>query len=380
MRKAAALPIVLAAAVAAACSREVRVAAVVSTTGAASAYGEKVARGIELARRDLDAEAGWFGRRFKVLVDDDGTLPSRGAAVLRERIDRDGIRLAIGAVTSPVTLALAETCESRGVVLVSPSASAPEISEAGAFVFRVAPSDALEGASMGDFARDLGLSRVAVVAVRGAYGEGLGTSFVRRFEGPRRTVAASLSFDELDGAVLDAMAKDILASRPDGVYLGAYEREAAAIARAVRSAGFRGVILGSSALGAAYADLAGAAAEGTVYPAYDFDPDSADETTRGFVERYRAAFGETPGREAALGYDALRVLARAIDDARSTDPEAVRLALAAIRDLAGASGRIGFDANGDIQRYPRLRVIRRGVAIPYETYVEQGGTFPGSPQ
>lgn len=355
-------------------------AAVVSKTGAASDYGQKVARGLELARRDLDAEAGWFGRRFTVVVDDDATLPSRGAAVLRERIEHDGFRLAIGAVTSPVTLALAETCEARGVVLVSPSASAPEISDAGAYVFRVSPSDALEGASMGDFARDLGLARVAVIVVRGAYGDGLGTSFVRRFEGPRRTIAATVAFSELDDVALSSLAVDLVATRPDGVYLGAYEADAVRLARALRDAGFRGVILGSSALGGTYAAQAGAAAEGTVYPAYDFDPESSDEATRGFVQRYRAAYGETPGREAALGYDALRVLARAVHDARSADPDAVRLALAAVRDYPGASGRIGFDANGDIQRHPRLRVIRRGASVAYETYVEQGGTFPGSPR
>ena len=378
MRKAAALPLALAAVAVAACSREVRVEAVVSTTGAASAYGEKVARGLELARRDLDAEAGWFGRRYVVLLDDDGTLPSRGAAVLRERIERDGIRLAIGAVTSPVTLALAETCEANGVVLLSPSASAPEVSAAGAYVFRIAPSDSLEGTSMAEFARDLGLTRVAVVSVSGAFGDVLAASFVRRYGGPRRVIAATVSFTELDDAVLEGIAREVLAARPDGVYLGAYEGDAAAIARRLRASGFRGALLGSSALGPSYASHAGAAAEGTVFPAHDFDPESVDEATRGFVARYRASFGETPGREAAQGYDALRVLARAIEDAGSTDPDAVRLALAAIRDHEGATGRIGFDANGDVQRHPRLYVIRRGAVVPYETYVEQGGTFPGT--
>jgi branched-chain amino acid transport system substrate-binding protein len=369
---------VLAAVAAAGCSREVRVAAVISTSGAASTYGEKVARGIELARRELDAESGWFGRRFVVLSSDDATLPSRGVAVLRERIDHDGVRLAIGAVTSPVSLALAETCESRGVVLVSPSASAPELSGAGEFVFRVAPSETLEGNSMAEFARDLGLARIAVVAVSGAYGDGLRATFVRRFEGPRRRITAVISFAEIDAAVLDAMAAEILAKRPDGVYLGAYESDSAAIARRLRDAGFHGVILGSSSLGPAYAERSGAAAEGTVFPKYEFDPDSPDASTRAFVEHYRAAYGETPGPEAAQGYDAMRVLAKAVHDAGSSDPDAVRLALTAVRDYAGATGRIAFDANGDVQRYPRLYVIRRGAAVPYEIFVEQGGSIPGS--
>jgi branched-chain amino acid transport system substrate-binding protein len=378
VRKAAVLPLALAAVAAAACSREVRVAAIVSTTGAASTYGEKVASGIELARLELDSEAGWFGRRFVVYFDDDRTLPSRGVEVLRERIDRDGVRLVIGAVTSPVSLALAETCESRGVVLVSPSASAPELSEAGEFVFRVAPSDTLEGNSMAEFARDLGLSQVAVVAVAGAYGDGLRATFVRRFEGPRRRIVAVVSFAELDAAVLDAMASEVVASRPDGIYLGAYEADAAAIARRLREAGFRGVILGSSALGPVFAERAGSAAELTVFPKYEFDPRSTDPATLGFVERYRAAYGATPGPEAAQGYDAMKVLARAVHDAKSADPDAVRLALTAIRDYSGATGRIAFDRNGDVQRYPRLYVIRRGVPVPYETFVEQGGSIQGS--
>jgi branched-chain amino acid transport system substrate-binding protein len=378
VRKAVALPLALAALAAGACSREVRVAAVISTTGAASSYGEKVARGIELARRELDAEAGWFGRRFVVLSDDDRTLPSHGVEVLRARIERDGVRLAIGAVTSPVSLALAETCESRGVVLVSPSASAPELSQAGEFVFRVAPSDTLEGNAMAEFARDLGLSRVAVLAVAGAYGDGLRSTFRRRFEGPRRRIVAGISFTEVDAAVLDAMAAEVVAARPDGVYLGAYEAEAAAITRRLREAGFRGVILASSAIGAEFAARAGSAAEGTVFPRFDFDPESAELPTREFVEHYRAEYGETPGPEAAQGYDSMRVLAKAVHDAGSSDPDAVRLALSAMRDHVGATGRIAFDANGDVQRYPRLYVVRRGTPVPYELFIEQGGAIPGS--
>ena len=76
-----------------------------------------------------------------------------GRQAVEELIHQDGIDIIIGAVSSPVTLSIAPICQQEEVVLLSPSSSAPEISEAGDYIFRNYPSDVLEGTAMARFAR-----------------------------------------------------------------------------------------------------------------------------------------------------------------------------------------------------------------------------------
>lgn len=369
------LPIVLLA-FTAACGREVRVGAIVSRTGPAASVGEKVWRGIEIARDEYNENAGLFGRRVEVFPADDATHPEVARTALDRLVSRDGVGLVVGAVTSPVTLALAKSCEPRKIVLVSPTASAPEISEAGTFVFRVYPSDTLEAVSMADFARDLGLRRVAIFASDDAFGSSLRDAFGRRFVGERRQIVASYPMGPEEDPAYAARVAAIVAASPGGVYLATYGREGVHAAKSLRDAGYRGVLLGTAAFGTDYARATGAAGADTVFPRPAFDPADDDPVVRAFVARYRERFGEDPDTWAAHGYDALRVLLVAVDDAGSTDPDAVRRSLDSIRDYRGAAGPAAFDPNGDVVRYPRLYVVRGGEELPYDRFVEQGGTLP----
>ena len=90
--------------------------------------------------------------------------------------------MVIGAISSPVTLEIAPICEKERVVLLSPTSSAPRISDAGGYIFRNYPSDILEGTAMADFARKMGVRRVAIFALDNEFGAGLTEVFTRGFE------------------------------------------------------------------------------------------------------------------------------------------------------------------------------------------------------
>ena len=88
---------------------------------------------------------------------DDATNKEMAKQVTQELISQEGVRIIIGGISSPVTLAIALICEEKRTILISPSSSAPEITEAGNYIYRNYPSDILEGTAMAKFARDLGL-------------------------------------------------------------------------------------------------------------------------------------------------------------------------------------------------------------------------------
>ncbi len=143
----------------------------------------------------------------------------------------------------------------------------------------------------------------------------------------------------------------------------------------LRDADVDAVIIANSGVTGQISAMIGAAAENLIYPQPSFDPDSDDEAVRRFIKAYRAKYGEAPQRFAALGYDTLRLLYDAMVLGGTAHPDTVRASLRQLKDYHGASGRINFDENGDVVQYPRLFIIQDGQPIPYQGFLDEGGTL-----
>jgi branched-chain amino acid transport system substrate-binding protein len=370
------LPAILALALAAGCGKPARIGAIVSRSGAAASYGERVARGFDLAVEQINAAGGVNGRKIELVYRDDSTNAEMGLAALRELVERERVPVVLGAVSSNVTLRLAPYCEKHRVVLISPSASTPLLTEAGEYVFRTYPSDVLEGASMADFARDLGLDRVAVLAVDNDYGEGLARVFSERLRASGGNVVATLTFPEGNAsAIADAVAA-LPGLAPRGLYIPAYVDDLATALTRLRETTLRPIVLGTSSAAPELIRAAGPAAENLVFPLPSFDPTADSPGARAFAAAFSARFAVEPDVYAAHAYDAVRVLAEAADKAGSWDADAIRAALLRIDDYEGATGRLAFDRKGDVVQYPRLFVVRGGQFVAYDRFVEGGGALP----
>jgi branched-chain amino acid transport system substrate-binding protein len=360
------------------CSKSVPVGAIVSETGAAASYGGKVKKGLDLAQEEINAEGGFNGKALELVYRDDGTNQEVGRQVAQELIDEVGVGAIIGAVSSSVTLAIAPIAEAEKVILLSPTASTPDITQAGYYIFRTYPSDILEGTAMANFARDLGVERMAIFAVDNEFGRGVNEVFAGEFESRFRKIVKSVDFPEGEASELAEEIEALKDEQPDGIYIVAYVEDVANIVKLIRDAGLESVILTTSSVSDGdLVELVGMAAENIVFPrASTFDPDSESAEVRNFVEAYREKYGEDPDDFAAHGYDALHVLLEGMQKGKSTHPDNIKVGLLAVSDYDGPSGRVAFDEHGDIIQYPRLFVVRQGRAIPYDRFKEEGGSLP----
>jgi branched-chain amino acid transport system substrate-binding protein len=354
------------------CNQDIKIGAVISRTGAAAAYGELVENGLQLAVDEVNASGGINGGQVELLFRDDTTRADVGAKVAEELIQLDGVGVIIGALTSDVTLRVAEICEQNGVILLSPSASADKITYAGDYIFRNFPSDILEGTAMAEFAKDLGLERLVIFALDNEYGAGLTEVFKSKYESKFREVVKTFLIQTESTDDIAAMVEEAKALNPDGIYLITYVDELIALLKGIDAAGIDAVKLGTGSVTQEISRQAGAAADMLVYPAPNFDPESSDPVVSGFVSAYRAKYGVVPEIYAAHGYDALMLLKHAIEEMRTSHPDTLKLGLSSIKGFAGAAGRTSFDENGDVVRYPRLFVIHENAAMPYDTFTEQG--------
>jgi branched-chain amino acid transport system substrate-binding protein len=299
-----------------------------------------------------------------------------GIRETEDLIENQGAEIIIGAVSSEVTLGIAPICQAKGVLLLSPSSSAPKITEAGDFIFRNFPSDVLEGTAMADFAKDRGVRRVVIFAVDDEFGAGLTEVFGRRFESKSRKVIEKFLIPEGDPAALAEMVAKVKELNPEGVYVVAYEAEIVSLLQELHAAEIRPLIMATASVTQKIPGLAGEAAENLVYPQPSFDIGSGDPPVATFVEAYRERYDEDPGIYAAHGYDALKLIWQAMLDTGHSRPDEIKRGLLGLESYHGAAGRTSFDSSGDVVRYPQLFVVRDGQPVPYEEFEQEGGELP----
>ena len=172
------------------------VGAILSLTGSGAAYGEDIKRGIDLELEAINAAGGVGGLPLRIVMEDSASDPSKGEAAATSLIEQ-GVSAIIGGDISSVTLAVAPLAEQAEMVLLSPASSNPEISEAGNFIFRIYPSDVVEGTMMAEFALNvMGLKRIMVMAMHNDYGQGLKTVFNKRYrQTPNREIVDVQNFE-----------------------------------------------------------------------------------------------------------------------------------------------------------------------------------------
>ncbi len=357
------------------CSQPVEIGVVTSESGAAKIYGDEVRKGLDLALEEINAAGGYKNKPIHLIFKDDQTKPSVGREVITSLLEDDNVRLLIGSIASPVMLEIAPIANEAGAVLLSPTASSPAITQMGHYIFRIHPSDILEGTNMAELARDLGIEKIVVFAVDNQFGVGLTEVFADRYQSKYRKIIQTFVFPESGSMAFAPMVEEAKALQPEGVYIVGYMNDVAEITRMLRDADVDAAIIANSGVTGRISEMIGDAAENLIYPQPSFDPDSDDEAIRRFITSYRAKYGEAPQRFAALGYDSLRLIYDAMVLGGTAHPDTVRASLRQLKDYHGASGRINFDENGDVVQYPRLFIIRNGTPIPYQDFLDEGGTL-----
>lgn len=358
------------------CSKDVTIGAVISESGSVEAYGNYVKKGMDLALEEVNGGGGVNGGTITLLYKDDATNANVGTQVTTELIEKDGVHAIIGAVSSPVTLAIAPICEAAGVILLSPTSSANSISDAGDWIWRNYPADQIEGTAMAKFAKEeVGAESVVIFSLASEWGQGLADVFTDQYEGRFRKVEKRFEFDESMMDQLPGWVEEAKAMEPDAVYVVAYDRELIQLLQMFDAAGLDAVRMSTSSVTADIGKRAGASAENIVYPQVVLDLESKEPAVAMFISAYRAKYDEDPDIYAAHGYDAVKLLAEAIREAGSTHPRSIRQGLSGIENFDGAAGRTSFDSKGDVVRYPRIFIIRDGTPVPYDKIKDQGGSL-----
>jgi branched-chain amino acid transport system substrate-binding protein len=347
----------------------VTIGALVPDTGPASTYGRSVRQGIELAVAEINAEGGIDGRRqLNVEFRDTQTDPAAAATALEELAEM-GVPGIIGPGASNVALELVDVATKNEVVLVSPSASNPKLTQQGGqWFFRVYPSDVVEGARMADFCRQQAWSKVGIVATDNPHGQDIADIFTDRFEAGVREVVFRENIEEVTEESVARILDEIRKTNPQALYVATYQDRFASLLEALEELNQRPVVLGTSALTQRVIEMAGPAAEGVVFPQLFCGRCTDDPKINAFVESFREKFGEDPDTYAAHAYDAVGVVAAAMEQSAVIRADELKGELTRI-EYEGVTGKIDFNvATHDVVKTPSIFAIVNGEVVRFEKF------------
>jgi branched-chain amino acid transport system substrate-binding protein len=319
-----------------------------------------------LAVAEINRAGGVRGHRLELVVYDDSAQPEVAVAAARALYAHRRVVAVVGHLTSGATLAAAPVYGGRRPLpVVSPSASAPAVTDAGPHVFRVCPTDVAHGAALAQFAaRQLGGRRAAILYQNDEYGRGIRGTFVEEWT-------------RLGGRVVtdDPYVPDLASFEPylsrlqqrggaDVLLIAGTAASARRILPTLDTVGVRPRVLGGDAL----TGLEATRGTDGVITSTAYLPDRPGERNQAFVEAYRVAYGTQPlDHRGAAAYDIVYLLARAIEAVgpnRSRLNEYLAGVGSASPPFEGVTGRIAFDAQGDVPaKTVVLGVIRNGAVI-----------------
>lgn len=342
--------------------------AVLPLTGTYEIYGQSIKKGIEIAVKDLEARAD-FPYEIEVTILDTQSDPATGKQMLDDEFG-DGVFAAVGGVTTAEAMAMVEIADKWERVLISPSASSPELTGISKYFYRVFPSDSREGTTMGNFAaRKLNVSTVVIITKEDPFARGIQEVFKTEFERNGGSVLEVIEYPQ-GAADFSGFIDRVMTVNPEAAYLAAYAEDTAKLIQALRQREFEGQILTTAAFALPeIIERVGEDAEKVFLTRAVFEIDSGEPAIADFVEAYRAQHGLSPDLYAAHGYDSVMVLAASLLESGPFASDFWK-GIRAIRDYAGVTGTIQFDEKGDAQKFPRVYVVEGGNLVDYEKEVE----------
>ena len=327
-----------------------RIGAMDALTGVGESYGNPILNAKLLAVEEINAAGGVNGRMLELIPEDSKCAAQDAITAYNKLTDVDGVKIILGTTCSGAMLGAAPLAESEGIIMLSASATSPDIAGAGDYIFRTAINDLQLGQDTGNTLIADGIRHLATITESTDYAEGARRTTVARFEELGGEVVAAESYAS-DVTDFRTQLTKLVNANPDAIFLAAQgEFSGGTVIKQVRDLGFEGPLYSEvvptqpEALG-----IAGDAATGlkAIVP----NPDLRTQTGKEFLVNYEARFGTVATLPWFQGsayddvYIAAECLSRTGDD---QDSDGFRDCLYGLTWSGAIGDGYTFDSNGDV--------------------------------
>jgi len=341
-------------------------------TGDAAIYGQAVVNGAQLAVDEINASDSKIKFEFK--GEDDEADGEKSTNAYNQLMDW-GMQVLVGPTTTGASMAVADVCNSERTFMITPSASAVDVTAGKDNVFQVCFTDPNQGISSADYiAENMPDAKIAVLYRNDdAYSQGIHDTFVKEATEKGMSVVYEGTFTNDTATDFSVQLSGAQSNGADLVFMPIYYQPASIVLAQAKAMGYAPTFFGVDGMdGILTAENFDASLAEGVYLLTPFSADSEDEMTQNFVAEYQDRFGEIPNQFGADAYDAIYTLYQAIQAAGATadmsneeicDALIEVMPTLAVTGLTSAGSEMTWDENGAVSKDPTAVIIENGTYV-----------------
>ena len=339
-------------------------------TGDAAIYGQAVANGAKIAVDEINAAGGAI--QFEFQSQDDVADGETSVNAYNKLMDW-GMQVMVGPTTTGASIAVADKVYADRTIMLTPSASSPDVTAGKDNVFQVCFTDPNQGTGSADYIADnMTGAKVAVIYRNDdAYSQGIRDTFVAEAAAKGLEVVYEGTFTADTATDFSVQLTAAQSAGADTVFLPIYYQPASVILTQAAAMNYAPTFFGVDGMDGILTmeGFDTSLAEGVMLLT-PFSADAADERTQNFVKAYQAAYGDVPNQFAADAYDGVYIMKAALEAAGCTADmssadicEAVVSVMTTI-SVDGLTGQgMTWSANGAVSKAPMAVVIKDGVYV-----------------
>ena len=279
-------------------------------------------------------------------------------------INQESAVAIVGPNLSRNAIPVATICEKAQIPMISTGSTNPETTAGKKYVFRACFVDDFQGKILAHFAyNDLGFRKAAVLYdIASVYNREIAQVFKQVFEESGGRVVAFETYTSDENQDFSRQMTNIKKSEPEVLFLPNYLSDIVLQVHQARQIGVTATFLGSDSWGQLSLENLKEQIFERSFFSNTWHKDIANSQSQDFVKGYHSEYKHNPRALAALTYDALSLLFRAIQDQGKTDPESIRDGLSTISGYKGVTGTISFNGSGDPLKSAVILQIKEGKA------------------
>ena len=339
-------------------------------TGDAAIYGQAVANGAKIAVDEINAAGGAI--QFEFQSQDDVADGETSVNAYNKLMDW-GMQVMVGPTTTGASIAVADKVYADRTIMLTPSASSPDVTAGKDNVFQVCFTDPNQGTGSADYIADnMTGAKVAVIYRNDdAYSQGIRDTFVAEAAAKGLEVVYEGTFTADTATDFSVQLTAAQSAGADTVFLPIYYQPASVILTQAAAMNYAPTFFGVDGMDGILTmeGFDTSLAEGVMLLT-PFSADAADERTQNFVKAYQAAYGDVPNQFAADAYDGVYIMKAALEAAGCTADmssadicEAVVSVMTTI-SVDGLTGQgMTWSASGEVSKAPMAVVIENGTYV-----------------
>lgn len=327
-------------------STTIKIGVLTPLTGDAAGYGIAIQRAYDLAVAQVNAAGGVGGKPLELVYEDSKCDGAAATASTQKLVNVDGVRFILGGTCSGETLAAAPITREARVLLLSPWATSPDITQAGDLVFRTYPSDDFEARLVAAHAADNGHLRAALISQITDFTRDAPDAFKTSFTG-KIVFDETFNTDETD---FDTVMATLRRANPQMIYVRSQSPAAGELMlKQINESGMNVAVYANSAMLGRSAIAANPSIYEEVVMAQVRIPSEGKAVA--MLEAYEERYGNAPEFVSftASAYDSVFLLAEALGSVGEDAQAVAEYFNTSINDWPGAIGAFSFDENGDAQ-------------------------------